>query len=97
MMKGIRVEIMGIDCTNHGVTSDQSSAFLIVDGGYELPDIPKYPVLKTRKGRAGRILIAVKHDSPGNEYPMFGGHFIYSDDDRFPSDQPIHVHDRYES
>lgn len=29
--------------------------------------------------------------------PMFGGQFIYSSDSRFPSDQPIHIHDRFET
>ena len=29
--------------------------------------------------------------------PMFGGAFIWSSDSRFPSRQPIPVHDRYET
>ena len=88
---------MGTDCTNNGITSGNARAVLLL----ETPSINfvstfDIPCLKLIPGRGNRKYIAVPADTPDREYPMFGGHFIYTSDSSFPSDQPIHVHDRFE-
>jgi len=93
MKKGLLVEIMGTDCTNHGVTSGHKQAILVGEGIPEIFEPGDLPVLKLAKGYGTRKYIALPVNKNGG---MFGGHFIYSSDSRFPSDAPIHVHDRYE-
>ena len=95
--KGLFVEIIGTDCTNNGVTSGKTHAVLIwPDGPKLVAPTEDLPVLELRYGRGGRRFIAIPYGW-ADDYPMFGGHFIYSSDGRFPSDQPIHVHDRKEN
>jgi hypothetical protein len=95
--KGLLVEIMGKDCTNNGATSGKSMAILIIKGCEVFFETENYPALKIIPGRGSRKYIAVPADTPEGVYPMFGGHFIYSSDSRFIYNNPIHVHDRFES
>ena len=103
MKKGLVVDIMGRDCTNHGVTSDKKTAILISNDFAAFPEVFEVdedsPALEIRPGHGGRQFVAVPAGTPENRYPMFGGHFVYSSDSRFTcaSGQPIHVHDRYEA
>ena len=95
----VSVSIMGMDCTNNGVTSGKENALLIVNEEIDENQdsfVGDIPVLKIVSGRGGREYIAVPVKAGKNEYPMFGGQFIYTSDSRFPFSNPIHVHDRYE-
>ena len=93
---GLRVEIYrpasGWDATCHGASSlhDQMTIY------------PEAAV-----ARAGDdVLVFVKHPLGLRAVPyqlwharrwvMFGGHFCFTSDSRFPSDQPIKVFDRVE-
>lgn len=98
----VSVEIMGMDCTNNGVTSGHERALLVYD---KKPSDKQFkheevesdlPILKLKYGRGNRKFIAIPFNESDDAYPQFGGHFIYSSDSRFPSDSPIHVHDRFE-
>lgn len=99
MRKGLLVFIMGQDCTNNGVTSAKTKAILT---GGRMPEIfepdqhaPEL-VLHSHNGR----LIAVPVESkagPDDVGPMFGGHWVYTSDSRFPVDHPIAVFDRFET
>jgi len=85
------------DCTNNGLSSKHDEAILIWNENDDhieknMPYTPCIFVLK--QGRGGRKYIAVPFKETG--YPMFGGNFLYSSDSRFPSEQPIHIHDRIE-
>lgn len=88
-----------VDCTNNGLSSKYDRAILLDNEEYE--DYMKNPskkdiaVFMLRPGKGGRDFIAVPL-SEKYEYPMFGGNFLYSSDSRFPSMQPIHIHDRFE-
>lgn len=87
------------DCTNGGVTAHHGRAVLI-GPDTEVPASPgAIPVLVLERGRGGRewIAVPVERDPAKTIGPMFGGNFIYSSDARFPSQQPIHVHDRFET
>jgi len=99
MKKGYIVEIMGTDCTAGGVTSGHKDALLIGEGVPEIfEQSSERPTLVLRRGPGGRQYVAEPLVQPeGMCGPMFGGHFIYTSDSRFPSDQPIHVHDRFET
>ena len=99
MKKGLLVEIMGDDCTNHGVTSGKTKAIIYGPG---IPEIfesdEETPALKIVPGYGTREFMAVPEIQPaGGMGPMFGGHFVYTSDSRFPAGQPIHVHDRFET
>jgi hypothetical protein len=99
MKKGLLVDIIGRDCTNGGITSGKTKAILC---GHGIPEVfesnENTPALKIEPGNGGRKLIAVPVEQPSDQCgPMFGGNFVYSSDSRFPSDQPIHVHDRFET
>lgn len=101
-LKGLLVSIMGDDSTNGGVTSGKKMAILV---GSDIPRIfevsEEHPAMKIIKGAGTREHIAVPYDheerSKGVIGGMFGGHFIYCSDSRFPYEHPIHVHDRYET
>lgn len=97
-LKGLSVEIMGDDCTNNGITSGKTQAILVgpdIDRVFEADG--EAPALELRPGRGRREWIAVPYGCK-EAYPMFGGHFIYTSDSRFPGNgQPIHVHDRFET
>ena len=98
LKKVLIVDIMGTDCTNNGVTSGKTDAYLLNDEGPFEVDIEsenlRFPILELCEGPYNTI--NVKPINTGNKWYMFGGHFVYSSDSRFPSHQPIHVHDRHE-
>lgn len=112
-MKTIRVNVYrqnGRDCTNGGVTSKVDTAYMFVDCEHldaleycaqnKLnPELCLILVRRTLFGeRHDYVAPLVKRD--GGTY-MFGGNFVYSCDGRFSeytqSDQPIAVHDRFET
>jgi hypothetical protein len=97
-MKGLLVEVMGTDCTNEGVTSGVTEAILAGEG---IPEIFEAkagrPLLILGEGYKGRLMAVPAGQPVGMIGPMFGGHFVYTSDSRFPSGQPIHVHDRFET
>lgn len=96
--KGLLVEVMGHDCTNHGATSGKDKAILAGDGIDELFESTEdAPLLILH--RRGNYLVAIPAKEPSQPMcgPMFGGRFIYTCDSRFPNDYPIPVHDRYET
>ena len=98
--KGILVDITGSDSTNNGITSGEKKAILLMDDG---PFTAKgdIPILELVPGYGSRKYMAVPVGTGKGSFdtvgPMFGGQFIFSSDARFPSDQPIHVHDRFET
>jgi hypothetical protein len=98
--KGLLVEIMGTPSNRYGVTSNQKTALLIgenIEG--ELVNLGKtnIPILKLVKGYGQREYMAIPFDIDLNKNrAMFGGQFVYSSDSRFPSEQPIHVHNWFE-
>jgi len=97
-MKGLIVDVMGDDCTNHGVTSGKDRALLVGEGIPEIFEADDMPILKIVPGYGSREYMAIPYDCDiSKTYAMFGGHFIYSCDGRFPYDHPIHVHDRFET
>jgi hypothetical protein len=96
-MKGLLVDVFGSNCNNYGVTYKKELAILCGAGFAEIFESnSERPALVIRPGRGGREFIAVPTEASEDVYPMFGGNFVYSSDARFPSDQPIHVHDRFE-
>ena len=108
-MKGLSVDIIGRDCTNYGVTSGKSRATLILDDApifeatQETPalgliedDGPSGYLMVHSSGKVRRVKAAPIID--GKPKPgMFGGHFIFTSDSRFPYDCPIPVFDRFET
>lgn len=85
------------DCTNNGVSSTSNNATLIWDESDEeiKNNMPKGGcILVLTKGLGTRKYMAVPLGE--KRWAMFGGNFIYTSDSRFPSDQPIHIHDRFE-
>lgn len=105
-MKGMMVEIYqnkrGRNCSNGGVSSKHNEVILV---GNNVPEIfeptEKMPavLLKSKPGIGGPYLYAVpiEKQDPNKTGYMFGGCFIYCSDSRFPSQQPIPLHDRQES
>jgi hypothetical protein len=98
---GIRANVYsrnGADTTNGGVTSRVDSVVIVnAEGPFEpSEDSPAVRIAeKTVFGKT--VTYAVPVETPdGKRGPMFGGNFIYSSDKRFPSDDPIKVHDRFE-
>lgn len=94
------VDVIGTDCTANGITSGQQQAALeCVDGFLTHEQVVDQfiPILKLFPGKRNLKYVAAPIDYEGSgKWYMFGGHFIYSSDSRFPSDTPIHVHDRNE-
>jgi len=93
------------DTTNGGVTGKHNALVLLVPG-LDAPTEPDYtrPALvfveRYIGGKPAHFAIpaadARMHDA-GYTTPMFGGHFVWSSDSRFPTPGPIPVHDRYET
>jgi hypothetical protein len=87
------------DCTNGGVTS-RFDKFILVGKGVDpvFGSSEETPILYLVRRKRFEDMIAVPI-LPKNEdgwTGMFGGNFIYTSDGRFPSGQPIKVHDRFE-
>ena len=96
----------GCDCTLDGVSSLHEHATLIWD-----EDPPEnmftssgepFLMLVRRKIGGETVLSAEPLNGCGNGargagvWYCFGGNFIFTSDSRFPSSQPIKVHDRHE-
>ena len=100
------------DCTNDGVTSRHNQMLLFWDCRREEAidyckdnaiDMDKCLWLMPRElwGHDHSVAVPLIHHSDKCG-PMFGGHFVYSCDSRFPQIEgwlhaPIAVHDRYET
>jgi hypothetical protein len=88
----------GWDCSNGGVSS-QCEEVTLVELGKEAeifaPNPERPPVRLVRRGNY--LHAEPVYQPKGLVGPMFGGNFIYSSDSRFPSEQPIALHDRWES
>ncbi len=103
IMKGILVSIFrdadGGDCTMDGVSSNVARAILTGDGVAEVVETRPSDTILIYKDRGKTPPMCVPHEKfaqPGWSGWMFGGNFIYSSDSRFPSSQPIAIHDRQE-
>ena len=95
------------DCTNQGLSSFNDEAILIIEGDIEKikNDKPNHPcVFVLEQGYGRRQYMAIPFDQwlqaknlRRSQTGKFGGNFLYTSDSRFHSDQPIHIHDRYEN
>lgn len=89
------------DCSNNGITNRYTRVILVGPGIPEIfepsDDMPALRFIP-REGWGGYYATTLvdQEDSVGPN-AMFGGNFIYSSDSRFPSKQPIPVHDRFET
>lgn len=114
--------VMGMDCTNGGVTHGRehvqldmvSTTFraeegdkpddlvLTIDWETPMATAPGYLVIaepffaKHFTGEKRHAICRVMAHQRGKPPGMFGGHFIYTSDSRFPFTTPIPVFDRYE-
>lgn len=89
-------------CANGGITEQVDTLYLEVqDGHIQLPDEdPRILQLVNREFCGKKYMYTTArnpHVPEGMAGPMFGGNFVFTSDSRFPSAQPIAVHDRYES
>ena len=106
------VSIIGTDCTNGGVTSGQDHAHVIAEKdvpqlGHDAieGELPLLVFLEDQ-GPTGHLVIKhggsihrVKAVPLVNGKPqggMFGGHFLYTSDSRYPYENPVPVFDRFE-
>lgn len=106
--KGMLVNVYatkdGSDCTNGGITSYHKQLIMVGKG---IPEIFK------AKADGSNCIEYVEREMFGKECnicvplnqpelkkmngPMFGGNFVYTSDSRFPHNNPVPVHDRFES
>ena len=103
-MKGLSVNVFvdsnGGDFTLGGVSSDHNNLILLGESvaGVFSPDENTPAVLLVERVIYGNAYLSVVPcDSDGRKLDgqwAFGGNFIYTSDSRFPSKQPIPVHDR---
>jgi hypothetical protein len=103
--KGLLVNVFrnanGYDCTANGISLKNNSLILIGDGVncqvFEGNENNTVKLLKKNVGGNDYIYAVPLLERPENSVgPMFGGNFIYCSDSRFPSKQPIPIHDRFE-
>jgi hypothetical protein len=90
------VNCSGDDFSLDGVSSVYNTLTIIGDGvaGVFHPSDERPPVLLVKEG--GRVKV-VPCDYEGNILKgmwAFGGNFLWTSDSRFPSPQPIKIHDR---
>lgn len=106
----LNCNVMGTDCTAGGLTSGKESVvleteynvrepaddtgYLVLEAYADLPACKKGCAAVPNGGSQGLRVIARPVGKPAG---MFGGHFIYSSDSRFPFSTPIKVYDRYEA
>jgi len=94
----------GYDCTNGGASSKFDKGIVT---GYKIgedsqifppsDDCPEYVILRDFvNGGQERIRAVPVELVESGKWTMFGGNFLYTCDSRFPSDQPIKIHDRVE-
>ena len=111
-MKGLLVQIMGMDCTNGGVTSGKRNAIVGVpdSGPFEsTQDTPGLVFIedtgvtgflnvhkRTRERDLQIVCVKAVPEGTGNG-GMFGGHFVWTSDSRFPYSSPVPVFDRFET
>jgi hypothetical protein len=86
------------DSTLGGVTSKATKTILQWGEGEDVEE-EDYPVLQLVERTIGseKYLHAEPVNPKKTGLSMAGGNFVYSSDSRFPSNQPISVHDRIET
>jgi len=89
------------DCTANGISSKNDRLILVGQGVdckvFNGDETNTVEILTKNVGGKEYVYCAPIGEKPKNmNGPMFGGNFIYSSDSRFPSKQPIPIHDRYE-
>lgn len=100
MTKGLIVWIYRSDheCSNEGISAKHTKAVLTGPSVPEIfephDDLPELQLMPAHLGKGYRAVPVSGGQGCG---PMFGGCFVYSSDGRFPSDQPIALHDRWET
>ena len=102
MKKGLLVNVLrskGGGATNGGVSSKYDDLLLVGEGVPEIFDedeaYPTVTLIKHQLHGEDRPYLSVKPYSI-EVHSMMGGNFIWSSDSRFPSRQPIAIHDRVE-
>lgn len=103
MTKGLHVRIYRPGdggAANGGLSERYDTVTLtgaaIVGGPFEPCD--QCPEVQLEPANIGPGYKVVPVEQPaGMIGPMFGGCFVFSSDARFPSDQPIALHDRWET
>ena len=103
-MRGLSVNVFvdsnGGDFTLGGVSSDHNNLILLgesVAGVFSPDENTPAVALNVRNIYVNEYLSALPCDFEGKVLDgqwAFGGNFIYTSDSRFPSKQPIPVHDR---
>lgn len=97
LLASIYIAKDGFDCSNGGVSARFTR---VVVTGDSIPGIfdptPDAPEVRILPGHNGHGFRAVPADEGTGAGPMFGGAFVYTTDSRFPSRQPIPLHDRWE-
>jgi len=104
-MKGLRCSILKSgnygDCSINGVSARFNQVTLIgegVEGPFEPSDDAPAVYLKSRRVTESRVHVFAKPaEIPDGVHSMMGGCFIWTSDSRFPSWQPIALHDRVEN
>lgn len=94
--KGMIVYVYRVDetdCTNKGISYDRSNVILIGENVPQIFRSGSLPVVELRY--FGGYIYAAPYEA-ANRSSAFGGNFIWSSDSRFPSRQPIALHDRFE-
>ncbi|HPA48193.1 MAG TPA: hypothetical protein PK395_20685 [bacterium] len=89
----------GMDCTLDGISSKHETLILVGEGVPELfrPSEESPAVYLRREMVMGEENVYVSPEPHGNQpWRMFGGNFLYSNDSRFPTGQPLKIHDRTE-
>lgn len=88
------------NCSNGGISARYKRVTVTGDGieGPFAPaaDRPEVALLPALGGGSGFRAVPTADRPQGTQGPMFGGCFIYCCDSRFPSREPIALHDRYE-
>jgi len=106
MKKGMIVDVYranGHDCSMGGISSKHEAITITGPGIPEIEEpSEKYPemIFEPNANRVDGNLALYPPDSYSEgkrvKWYMFGGNFAWSSDSRFPSAQPIKIHDRHE-
>jgi hypothetical protein len=88
------------DCTAKGISHDKQQLILVGPGIPEIfegDETNTVELLKRNVFGVEHLHVKPLHFEKGPKHMlMCGGNFVYSSDSRFPSKQPISIHDRYE-
>ncbi len=105
-MKGLLVHVYRgqHDCTNEGISSKHND-FILIGHGHGVPEIfdptDETPALilveRTIGGEKYLHAQPLENLRKGNVGWMFGGHFVWTSDSRFPNKYPLPIHDRQET